>query len=65
MSQALTTGVSTGTSLALLWKVLEGVQLQPPPFCLPSALAIRASFPFAVRWTAAWHWAGASARADL
>jgi hypothetical protein len=30
MSHAGATGVSTGTSLALLWKVLEGASYQPP-----------------------------------
>jgi len=36
MSQALATGVSTGTSLALLWKALEGVPLSAPvAFCPP------------------------------
>ena len=45
MSQALTTGVSTGTSLALLWKVLEGVQLQPPPFVCPVRSPYELHFP--------------------
>ena len=33
MSRALATGVSTGTSLAVLWKVLEGVQYPPVSLC--------------------------------
>eukprot|EP00435_Cladocopium_sp_Y103_P017882 s5125_g4.t1 len=38
MSQALATGVSTGTSLALLWKVLEGSALNPPLALCPARL---------------------------
>lgn len=33
MSQALATSVSTGTSLALLWKVLDGASHSPALFC--------------------------------
>ena len=35
MSQALATSVSTGTSLALLWKVLDGASHSPMLFCPP------------------------------
>lgn len=33
MSHAVATGVSTGTSLALLWKILEGASHSPVVFC--------------------------------
>ena len=36
MSRALATGVSTGTSLAVFWKLLEGATISPPAvFCPP------------------------------
>ena len=33
MSRALATGVSTGTSLAVFWKLLEGATYPPAFFC--------------------------------
>ena len=33
MSHAVATGVTTGTSLALLWKILEGASHTPVTFC--------------------------------
>lgn len=38
MSRALATGVSTGTSLAVLWKVYEGIGYNPLNLCPPRPL---------------------------